>query len=109
MVYWLSVIILLLIDLLIYFTLEKISTFLFIYFSMSLNPRRVQHNMSSVSKGLSRKVALGSGMNHVTVSMSIRYISSDYSGFVGFATRSHLSVVLVSTVLPRQNSVSSRV
>ena len=34
-----------------------ISTLLFIYFAVSLNPQRVQHHMDSVSNGLSRKVA----------------------------------------------------
>lgn len=46
--------------------------------------------MGSVSKGLSRKVSLEFGVNHITVSMSMSYLSSDYSGFVGFTTRSHL-------------------
>ena len=45
----------------------------FIFFSISLNPQRVQYHMDSGSNGrldLSRKVALEFGMNHATVSMS---------------------------------------
>lgn len=47
------------------------STLLFIYFSISLNPPRVQCHMDSVSSVLSRKVASEFGRNHAThVSMS---------------------------------------
>lgn len=58
--------------------------------------------MDTVSGGLSKKVALEFGMNHVTVSMSANNISPDSTGFVHFATRSHcvvLCFVYVSTFL----------
>ena len=45
--------------------------------------------MDSGSNGLSRKVASEFGMNHATVSMSLGYLSLDYSGFVRFSTRSY--------------------
>ena len=48
--------------------------------------------MDSVSNGLSRKIASEFSMNHATVSMSMSYLSPDYSGFVWFTTRSHCVV-----------------
>lgn len=71
-------------------------------FSISLNPWGVQHYTASVSYGFSRKISLEFGTNHTTVSMSISYLSPDYSGLVRFATRSHCVVlghVHISTFL----------
>ena len=65
----------------------------FIYFSISLNPRRVQHHNDSVSNGLNRKVASEFGTNHAIVSMNVSYLFSDYSGFVKFSTRSFCVVL----------------
>ena len=71
------------------------STLLFIYFSISLNPPRVQCHMDSVSSVLSRKVASEFGRNHAThVSMSASCLSPDYSGFVRFSARRHLFFAL---------------
>ena len=73
-----------------------------IYLSISLNPGGVQHYMDSVSNGLSRKIASEFSMNHATVSMSMSYLSPDYSGFVWFTTRSNcvvLCFVHISTSL----------
>ena len=61
----------------------------FIYLSVSLNPRSVQHHTDSVSSGLNRRVASEFGTVHATVSMNTSYLSSDYSGFVKFSTRSY--------------------
>ena len=75
---------------------------LFIYFSISLNPWRVQHHMDSVSNGLSWKVALEFGTIHATGAMSTRYLSPGYSGFVRFSSRRHcviLCFVHISTSL----------
>ena len=58
--------------------------------------------MDSVSSILSRKVASEFGTIYATVSMNTSYLSSDYSGFVKFSTRSYcvvLSFVHTSTSL----------
>lgn len=74
-------------------TQENKSILLFIYFSISLNPQRVQHHSESVSSGLSEKVALEFGTNHATVYMSTSCLSSDYSGFVRFSAKSYCVVL----------------
>ena len=51
----------------------------------------MQHHTDSVSS--SRKVALEFGMKHATVSVSVSYLSPDYSGFVRLSARSYCGVL----------------
>lgn len=60
--------------------LNKITNpLLLVLFSINLNSHGVQHYMDSVSSGLSKKIASKFGMNHVTISISMSYLSPDYS------------------------------
>ena len=70
------------------------STLLFIYFSISLNPPRVQCHMDSVSSVLSRKVASEFDTSHATVSTRATYLSPHNSAFLRFSTRSYVVFAL---------------
>lgn len=86
----------------IWFFFFFLQIYTFIYFPICLNPWGVQHYTDSVSIGLRLKSASDLAQTTPLFSMSMNYLSPDYSGFVPFATRSQciiLDLLHISTSL----------